>query len=70
MINWPATKAKRVLAALERTGWKVKRQRGSNRLLVQPGRPDYGFFFHDQHEIGLRMMARIAKHKGLKPSDL
>jgi len=24
--NWPATKARRVLAALERIGWREKRQ--------------------------------------------
>ena len=27
--NWPATKARRVLAALERLGWSVNRQSGS-----------------------------------------
>jgi predicted RNase H-like HicB family nuclease len=32
MNNWPASKAKRVLAALERIGWRVKRQRGSHRF--------------------------------------
>jgi predicted RNase H-like HicB family nuclease len=28
------------------------------------------FSFHDQEEIGLRMLARIAKRTGLTPSDL
>jgi predicted RNA binding protein YcfA (HicA-like mRNA interferase family) len=70
MSNWPATKARRVLAALERTGWQVKRQRGSHRLLVHPARPDYEFSFHDQEEIGPRMLARLAKRTGLKPEDL
>ena len=37
MSNWPASKARRVLAALERIGWRVKRQRGSHRLLTRPG---------------------------------
>ncbi len=36
--NWPASKARRVLAALERIGWRMKRQRGSHRLVVQTGR--------------------------------
>lgn len=28
------------------------------------------FGFHDDEEIGHRMLARIAKHTGLKPEDL
>jgi hypothetical protein len=27
------------------------------------------FAFHDQDEIGPRMLARIAKHTGLEPRD-
>jgi len=70
MSNWPATKARRLLAALERNGWEVKRQRGSHRLLAHPNRPDYEFSFHDHDEIGPTMLARIAKRTGLKPEDL
>ena len=70
MSKWPATKARRVLGALERTDWQVKRQRGSHRLMVHPKWPDYEFAFHDQDEIGPRMLARIAKRTGLKPDEL
>ena len=72
MITWPASKAKRVLAALERLGWRVKRQRGSHRLLARSDWPDYEFAFHDQDEIGPSMLARIAKRTGcgLRISDL
>jgi hypothetical protein len=28
------------------------------------------FAFHDRDEIGPRMLARVAKHTGLKPEDL
>jgi predicted RNA binding protein YcfA (HicA-like mRNA interferase family) len=70
MSTWPATKAKRVLAALERLGWRVKRQRGSHRFLERPDRTDFEFAFHDQAEIGPRMLARIAKRTGLRPEDL
>ncbi len=28
------------------------------------------FAFHDKEEIGPRMLARIAKHSGLRPEDL
>ena len=49
---WPATKARLVLAALLRTGWRLKRQRGSHRLLAKPGREDYTFAYHDRAELG------------------
>jgi len=67
---WPAAKARRVLAALLAIGWTVKRQAGSHRVLARDGRPDYVFAFHDGQEIGPRMLARIAKHTGLRPGDL
>src|ERR1039458_7191855 len=70
MSNWPASKARRALAALERIGWRVKRQRGSHLLLTRAGWPDYEFAFHDQQEIGPRMLARIGKRTGLGPEDL
>jgi predicted RNA binding protein YcfA (HicA-like mRNA interferase family) len=59
-----------VLRALQRIGWVVKRQTGSHRILSRPGAQDYVFAFHDGDEIGPRMLARIAKHTGLKASDL
>jgi predicted RNA binding protein YcfA (HicA-like mRNA interferase family) len=68
--RWPATKAKRVLAALQRIGWSIKRQSGSHRTLERVGWSDYVFAFHDQDEIGPRMMAKIAKQTGLEPDDL
>ena len=67
---WGSHKANRVLGALLRIGWSVKRQRGSHRTLSRTGFPDYIFAFHDNDTIGHAMMARIAKHTGLKPSDL
>jgi predicted RNA binding protein YcfA (HicA-like mRNA interferase family) len=68
--QWPSAKAKRVLAALLRIGWEVRRQSGSHRTLAKRGWPDFVFAFHDNEEIGPRMLARIAKHTGLKPEDL
>jgi predicted RNA binding protein YcfA (HicA-like mRNA interferase family) len=70
MSDWSATKAQRVLAALARIGWTVKRQTGSHRVLRRPGSPDFVFAFHDREEIGPRMLSRIAKRTGLKPEDL
>ncbi|MBI1765646.1 MAG: type II toxin-antitoxin system HicA family toxin [Acidobacteria bacterium] len=70
MKQWPTTKAKRLLAALLRLGWSVKRQSGSHRVLARSGWADFVFAFHDNEEIGPRMLARIAKSTGLKPEDL
>lgn len=70
MSHWPSAKARRVLAALLRIGWAVKRQSSSHRTLQRPGWPDFVFAFHDGDEIGPRMLARIARHTGLTPADL
>jgi predicted RNA binding protein YcfA (HicA-like mRNA interferase family) len=70
MSQWRAAKARRVLAALRRIGWSIKRQTGSHRTLERAAWPDYVFAFHDNDEIGPRMLARIAKHTGLQPGDL
>lgn len=69
-MDWPATRAGAVLRALQRIGWTIKRQSGSHRTPARPGCPDYVFAFHDREEIGPRMLARIAKHTGLRPGDL
>jgi predicted RNA binding protein YcfA (HicA-like mRNA interferase family) len=71
MSQWPSAKAKRVLAALLRIGWSVKRQSaGSHRVLCRAGWPDCVFAFHDRVEVGPQMLARIAKRTGLRPEDL
>jgi hypothetical protein len=43
---------------------------GSHRVLERDGWADFVFAFHDDDEIGPRMLARIAKHTGLEPDDL
>jgi predicted RNA binding protein YcfA (HicA-like mRNA interferase family) len=70
MSHWGAVKAKRLLAALLRIGWTIKRESGSHWTLAREGWPDFVFAFHDSDEIGPRMVARVAKHTGLKPEDL
>ena len=71
MSQWPSTEARRVLAALLRIGWPVKRSvRGSHRILTRPHWPDVVFAFHDSDEIGPRMLTRIAKRTDLRPEDL
>jgi predicted RNA binding protein YcfA (HicA-like mRNA interferase family) len=68
--NWPAARARRVLAALLRIGWRVKRQSGSHRTLERSDWPDFVFAFHDDEELGPKMLGRIAKRTGLTPRDL
>jgi predicted RNA binding protein YcfA (HicA-like mRNA interferase family) len=68
--NWPAKKARLVLAALEKIGWQIKRQSGSHRTLSRDGWPDVVFAFHGDVEIGPKMLGKIAKKTGLTPNDL
>jgi predicted RNA binding protein YcfA (HicA-like mRNA interferase family) len=70
MSQWSASRASRVLAALLRIGWTIKRQKGSHRTLERVGWPDFVFAFHDRDEVGPKMLARIAKKTGLEPDDL
>ena len=70
MSQWSSAKAKRVLAALLRIGWVIKRESSSHKILSRPGWPDVVFAFHDKDEIGPKMLARIAKNTGLEAKDL
>ena len=70
MSDFPATKAKRVLAARLRIGWSSKRQKGSHRTLEREGWADYVFAWHDDVEIGPVAIRKLAVLTGLRPSDL
>ena len=71
MSQWGSRKARLVLAALLRIGWRIKRHAaGSHRILVREGWPDFVFAFHDDEELGPRMLVRVAKRTGLRPEDL
>ena len=71
MSYWGSKKARIVLAALLKIGWRIKRETGgSHRVLAREGWPDVVFAFHDGEEIGPRMMARVARRTGLKPEAL
>ena len=56
-------KAGRVLRALRRIGWTIKRQAGSHRILAREGWDDYVFAFHQGEEIGPRMLAHARAHR-------
>jgi predicted RNA binding protein YcfA (HicA-like mRNA interferase family) len=48
-----------------------RRPEGSHKRLTHPDYPNgFTFAFHDGEEIGPKMLARVAKRTGLKPSDL
>jgi predicted RNA binding protein YcfA (HicA-like mRNA interferase family) len=69
--HWPASKARRVFAALLRIGWSIKRDDASSHCTLQrPGWPDYTFAFRGDDEIGPKMLARIAKKTGLRREHL
>jgi len=71
MSDWSSTKPNRVLRGLERIGWVTKRQSGSShRILGRSGWPDFVFAFHENEEVGPKMLARIGKKTGLTPEDL
>jgi predicted RNA binding protein YcfA (HicA-like mRNA interferase family) len=71
MSQWGSAPARRVLAALLRIGWAEKRRAGgSHRVLSREGWPDFVWAFHDKDEIGPKMLARTAKHTGLRPEDI
>lgn len=69
-MQWPATKAPRVLAALLRIGWTIKRTSGSHRTLAREGWPDFVFAWHDKDEIWSGALKKISKATGLTPDDL
>ena len=50
--------------------WPSTCARAGLATLERLGWPDVVIAFHDRDEIGPRMLARIAKHTGLKPADL
>jgi len=55
-------KARLVLVASRRIGWRVKRQAGSHRTFTRPNWSDVVFAFRDGEEIGPKMLALLAKH--------
>ena len=60
-----------MFAAILRIGWTVKTEKGSSHR--QMHHPEWGeatWAFHDNEEIGPKMLARIAKTFHLTRSDL
>ena len=55
-MEWPAAKASKVLKALLRIGWTIKRQKGSHRILSKSGWPDATFAFHEREVPRLTLL--------------
>ena len=70
MSSWPAAKARRVLAALKRIGWRHDRTVGSHKIMKKEGWADYPFSFHDSEELGPAILSKVSKKTGLPPRDL
>ena len=69
-MKWHAVKSSQILRALLALGWHIKRQKGSHKILSKPGWPDVTSAFHDNEEIGPRMLSRVSKHTGLTQDKL
>ena len=71
MSQWPSSKSRKVLKALLKIGWSIKRETsGSHKILQRDGWADYVYASHDGVEIGPRMLSKIAKNTGLKSTNL
>ena len=71
MSQFGSVKARKLLRALLKLGWSVKRETGgSHKVLEREGWPDFVFAFHDGVEVGPKMLSRVAKRTGLTPNDL
>ena len=71
MSQFGSVKARKLLRALLKLGWSVKREAGgSHKVLEREGWPDVVFAFHDGVEVGPKMLSRVAKRTGLTPNDL
>jgi len=70
MSNWHSVKSKQLLKALIKKGWSIKRISGSHKILEHSNYNNFVFAFHDNEEIGPKMLSRISKHTGIMPEDL
>jgi hypothetical protein len=51
-----------------KSGWTIKRQTGSHRVLARLGFPDYVFVFHDGDEIGPGCWRALGSIPALHPT--
>jgi predicted RNA binding protein YcfA (HicA-like mRNA interferase family) len=65
MSQWSSAKAKRVLAALFRIGWKIKRESSSHKVLFRPGWPDVVFASTIKMKLVQRCWRELRSIQGL-----
>jgi predicted RNA binding protein YcfA (HicA-like mRNA interferase family) len=71
MSRWGSCKARIVFRAILKIGWAIKAEKGSShKQLVRAGWGEYTWAFHDDQELGPKMLSRIAKRTGITPEDL
>ena len=71
MSYWPSSKAKQVFRAIQRLGWRVKEEKGSShKQMIHDIYGEATWSFHDNEEIGPKMMARLAKTFHFDREDL
>ena len=71
MSYWPSLKAKQVFRAIQRLGWRVKVEKGSShKQMVHETHGEATWSFHDNEEIGPKMMVRLAKAFHFDRDDL
>ena len=68
--SWSPTKARRVLRALTRIGWWVRRSREAELVLAWSGWSDVLWPFTDDEMLGPAALARIARRTSLTPEDV
>ena len=54
----------RLLKALLRSGWTVKREKAGFKVLERSGHPDFVFAFEDNEELRVRILDWIIKQSG------
>lgn len=68
--TWAPTRARRVLRALTRIGWWVRRSREAELVLAWSGWSDVLWPFSDDEVLGPAALSRIARRTSLTPEDV
>lgn len=69
MSNWPSAKAKRVLAALHRIGWSLKRQSGSHKTLERSGSQSIADQIEQPHSFNICPVHSVITQESMRESN-
>jgi predicted RNA binding protein YcfA (HicA-like mRNA interferase family)/predicted RNase H-like HicB family nuclease len=59
---WASRNSQQLVGTLLKLRWSIKRQFSSHKIFEREGYPDYVFAFHDDEEVGSKMLARVFRH--------